>query len=253
MRYLGAPFAVALLASHLCLRFSKPDIKPVGFYWLFAALILVRTFFYIRGEFKRWLIREKCPKEKRETLNRQIFRYSIWFTISVLLNQISMYVIYLLADRTSGLGSFLILTGICTAGVWISTNVVAVRHRYYPRQAFVAAMVMAMVLLFWVDRFSDLSMKLMGRYGVGEGNNFNLLVKPDLVPFLNSEGVCTCGEQNVCNVEILSKMGDHYFVSVDRKIDRSVACQVGNVDRIKITLPKSDVIALRRLDLAKGP
>ena len=43
------------------------------------------------------------------------------------------------------------------------------RHRYYPRQALVAALVMAVVLLFWADRFSDLSMKLMSRYGVGDG------------------------------------------------------------------------------------
>jgi len=228
MRYLGIPFAVVLLASHLCLRFSNPEIKPIGFFWAFAVLILVRTFFYMKGEFTRRLVSE-CP----ETLRRQIFRYSIWFTISVLLNQIAMYVIYILADRTSRLGNFIILTGICTAGVWLSTNVVAVRHRYYPRQALVAALVIAVVLLFWVDRFSDLSMKLMSRYGVGEGKKFNLLVTTDAVTLLNSEGVCTCGPQHLCNVEILSKMGDHYFLKVD--------------DKDYLTLPKKDVIAIRRL------
>src|SRR6185369_12120784 len=74
MRYLGIPFAVVLLASHLCLRFSNPDIKPIGFFWVFAVLILVRTFFYMKREFTRRLVSE-CP----ETLRRQIFRYSIWF------------------------------------------------------------------------------------------------------------------------------------------------------------------------------
>ena len=232
MRYLGIPFAVAVLASHLCLLFSNPRIKPIGFYWIFAVLILVRTFFYMRGEFKRRLL-PKCPEDKKETLHRQIFRYSIWFTISVFLNQIAMYVIYLLADRTSALAKFIILTGICTAGVWISTNVVTVRHRYFPRQALVAALVMAVVLLIFVDRFSDLSMKLMSRYGVGEGKKFNLLITTDAVPLLNSEGVCTCGPQHLCNVEILSKMGDHYFLRVD--------------DKDYLTLPKKDVIAIRRL------
>ena len=248
MRYLGIPFAVVLLASHLCLRFSNPEIKPIGFYWVFAVLILVWTFFYMKGEFRRRLMSEEYPEHKKKTLGRQIFRYSIWFTISVLLNQIAMYVIYILADRTSRLSHFYILTGICTAGVWLSTNVVAMRHRYYPRQALVAALVMAVVLLFAVDRFSDLSMKLMSRYGVGDGKTFNLLVTADAVPLLNSEGVCTCGPQHLCNVEILSKMGDHYFVRVDRRVDMKVDCRVvENLARVEITLPKSDVIAIRRL------
>jgi len=121
------------------------------------------------------------------------------------------------------------------------------RHRYYPRQALVAALVMAVVLLLSVDRFSDLSMKLMSRYGVGDGKKFNLLVTTDAVPRLNSEGVCTCGPQHLCNVEILSKMGDHYFVRVDRRVDMKVDCRVENLARVEITLPKSDVIAIRRL------
>jgi hypothetical protein len=227
MRYLGIPFLVVLLASHLCLRFSKPEIQPIGFYWVFAVLILVRTFFYMRGEFRRRLVSE-CP----ETLRRQIFRYSIWFTISVLLNQIAMYVIYILADRTSRLGNFIILTGICTAGVWLSTNVVAVRHRYYPRQALVAALVMAVLLLFWVDRYSDLSMKLMNRYGVGEGKEVIVVVNEKGTKTLEDLGF-TKGTWRLEKVNILSKMGDHYFLKLGAH---------------SFTLPKSEVESIHRYD-----
>lgn len=234
-RYLGIPFAVVLLASHLCLRFSNPGMD---FYWVLAALILVPTFFYFRGKFRDRLIPKEEPKDKdeidkRQTLGRQIFRYCIWLTLSVLLTQIATYLVYLLTDRVLAWDKFILLTLICTAGGWLSTTVVAVRHRYYPRQALVAALVIAVVLLFWVDRFSDLSMKLMSRYGVGEYKKYNLLVTPDAIPLLKSEDVPTCGPQHLCNVEILSKMGDHYFLKVG--------------DKDYLTLPKKDVIAIRRL------
>jgi hypothetical protein len=123
---------------------------------------------------------------------------------------------------------------ICTLFVWISTQVVATRHRYYPRQALVAALVAAAVLLFTADRFSDLSMKLMSRYGIGEGKRVNLIVTKDAVQLVSSEGVPTCGPQHLCDVEILSRMGDHYFVRVG--------------GQVSITLPKKDVLAIRRLN-----
>jgi len=235
MRYLGIPFSVALVISHLCLRASNPDITPIDFYYLgIACLLLIGTFFVMRWIFRRLLKPHTKSPEERKTIGRQIFRYSIWFTLSVLLNQISMYMIYRLADRTPNRTSFLILTVICTLFVWISTQVVATRHRYYPRQALVAALVAAAVLLFTADRFSDLSMKLMSRYGIGEGKRVNLIVTKDAVQLVSSEGVPTCGPQHLCDVEILSRMGDHYFVRVG--------------GQVSITLPKKDVLAIRRLN-----
>jgi hypothetical protein len=242
IRYLGAPFFAALIISHFCLLTSTQDIKPLDFvFWALAVVLLAFSFFGMRQIFRGRIKPETYPDDKRKTISRQIFRYSIWFTLSVLLNQISMYVIYRLADRTPNLTHFLILTGLCPLIVCISTQVVAVRHRYYPRQAVVAALVAAGLLLFTADQFSDLSMKLMRRYGIGEDKRFNLLVKPELIPLLKSEGVQTCGQQHVCNVEILSKIGDHFFVRVDREVDKKV------VGRLEITLPKSEVIAIRRL------
>lgn len=232
---LGIPFFLALVISHLLLRASDISINErIDFYWVFAGLVLVGTFFLMRGIFI-FLLKPKTDAITR----RQIFKYSIWFTLSVLLNQISMYVIYRLADRTPDRYDFFILTGLCTAGVWISTHVVAVRHQNYPRQALVAALVTAVLLLFVADRFSDLSMKLMSRYGIGDGKKFNLLVSKEVVELVSSEGVSTCGPQHLCDVEILSKVGDHYFLKVNDK---------NNLKLPKyLTLPKKDVIAVRSL------
>ena len=238
MRYLGIPFAVALLISHVGLRVSGIRlIGPIDFYLIVAALILAGTSIYMRRKFRKRLLTDDCTDAEKLTRSRQIFRYYVWFTLSVLLNQIAMYVIYRLADRTPDNYDFAILTGICTLFVWISTHVVATRHRYYQGQALVAALVAAGVLLFTADRFSDLSMKLMSRYGIGEDKKFNLLVKKEAVELLSSEGVQACGPQHLCDVQILSRMGDHYFVRIGGKFN--------------ITLPKADVIAIRRLESAE--
>jgi len=232
--YLATPFFVALLLSHLLLRTSDMSAqKRIDLYWVFAAVILAATFLWMRWFWRRRLISDDTPEEDKDLLSRQIVKYSIWFTLSVLLNQISMYVIYRLADRTPDNKDFLILTVLCTIGVSISTLVVAVRHHYFPRQALVAALVTAVVLLFMADRFSDLSMKLMSRYGIGEDKKFNLLVKKEVIELLSSDGVKPCGPQHLCDVQILSRMGDHYFVRVGGK---------------NITVPKTDVIAIRRLE-----
>lgn len=231
--YLGLPFLAALIASHWFLH--------KDYYWAMTALPLV--VFVGMWLLFRWLL-----KPQDETTKRQIVKYSSWFTLSVFLNQISMWMFYVLGNRTSEPTNFLILTAMCIAGVWISTHVVAARQRYYQRQALVFALLAAVVLICITDRYNFLSMKLMNRYGVGDTKNFNLLVKPELVSLLDSEGVCTCGPQHLCNVEILSKMGDHYFVRVERRVDMKVDCRVvANLARTEITLPKSDVIAIRRL------
>lgn len=250
MGWLGVPFFIALVVSHGLLRTSHPLINElIDWYWVYASLVLVGIFASMWLIF--WLLLKPHKDTHKGIIKKQILKYSISFTLSVFLTQVSMYVIYRLADRTPDNSNFLVLTVVCTIGVLISTHVVAVRHRYYPRQALVVALVTAVLLLVTADRFSDLSMKLMNRYGIGENNRFNLLVKPDLIPLLKGEGVHTCGLQRVYNVEILSKIGDHYFVRVDREVETRVD------GRMEITLPKSDVIAMRRvpppLELNKCP
>ena len=110
---------------------------------MLAVALLVTTFVVMREIFTRLTKVKSLADEAKETTERQIVKYSCWFTLSVLLNQISMYLIYRLSDRTPDLTDFLVLTGMCTVGVWISTHVVAACHRNYPRQAVIASLVAA--------------------------------------------------------------------------------------------------------------
>lgn len=237
--YLGLAYLGVLLISHLALRATKesasPSIKIIDLYWVIAAALLVVTFFVMRQIFIHLTNLKTLEGEPKKTAERQIVKYSCWFTLSVLLNQISMYLIYRLSDRTPDLTDFFVLTGMCTAGVWISTHVVAACHQHYPRQAVIASLIAAGLLLFTADSFSSLSMKLMSHYGIGYSQKFNLRV--------NDEGAKTVRELKLqceesyhylCDVQILSKMGDQYFL------------KVGGTTHI--ILPKSDVVSIRRLD-----
>lgn len=183
-------------------------------------------------------------------MKRQIIKYSSWFTLSVLLNQISMYLIYRLSDRAPDLSDFFVLTGMCTAGVWISTHVVAACHQHYPREAVIAALVAAGLLLFTADSFSSLSMRLMGYYGVGEHKTVNLLltekgiriVRNLNLPYSKEEVACPYRNppgdtskveigQALCGVELLSKVGEEYLFEVNGQ---------------RFTLPKTEVEAIKR-------
>lgn len=238
--FLGVPYLGVLLISHLALRWTEQygwsSIKIIDFYWMTAVAFLGVMFFGMREIFRYLPEWEKLDAKATENMERQIVKYSYWFTLSVLLPQISMYLIYRLSDRTPGLTDFLVLTGMCTGGVWISTHVVAASHRNYPRQAVIAALVAAGILLFTADSFSSLSMKLMSRYGIGDQQKFNFLLKPEAAPNVQALGLKQCGDsyRNLCNVHILSKMGDHYFLEVG--------------DKIHITVPKSDVVSIRRIE-----
>ncbi len=146
-----------------------------------------------------------------------------------------MYLIYRLSDRTPDLFDFLTLTVICTAAVGIATHVVAASHRSYPAQAVIASLVTAGLLLVTADNFSSLSMKLLSHYGIGDSQKFNFLVKNDGLKIISDQNLkCEPSGQYLCDVEILSKMGDQYFLRVG--------------GRTNLTLPKSDVVFIIRVD-----
>lgn len=266
---LGLPFLKALLVSHLALVFGK------FWYWVIALIILIITFLGMRIRFKWVLSREKSqsnalkskqrsrfrkyfwrslkreltrqtrpPRSKDKLLDRETFQYAFWFTLSVLLSQLSMYVIYWLSGSPgewfrSRLGVFAILTVICTAGCWISSHVVTMLYQHSARQAVVASLVIAGLLLFTADRFSSLSVKLMNRFGIGEDQYVNLLLteqgaqKVFDLGLLPPEGQSRCLLPRLCDVEIFSKVGNEYFLSVGGKT---------------FTLPKSDIISVQAKD-----
>jgi len=257
--YLGAPFVAALLLSHLALWFRAPitsrgEVWFLDLYWFIVVPILVVTFFVMRTLFgcislgigwkKFWSILRKpldVLLNRQPTLShdqhRHVFKYAFWFTLAVLLNQIAMYVIYRLADRPREPFNFFVLTVLCTAAVSISTHTVAFLYQQHPRKAVVASLVAAGLLLFTADNFSSLSVTLMNRYGIGYNERFNLLVTKNGDEIIKNLGVPSCGLQQLCNVEILSKIGDHYFV------------RIGN--NVSVTLPKAEVIAVKRLEFSE--
>jgi hypothetical protein len=146
-----------------------------------------------------------------------------------------MFVIYRLSGSMGISWNFIYLTLLCTAGVCISNHVVALRHHLYPRQGILAALVAAGVLLVAADSFSSLSVRLMNRYGIGFGPRFNLLLTDDGYKTLKRQGVRECGEPpQVCDVEILSKVGDQYFFRVNNEI--------------YVTLPKTQVVSIKQVN-----
>ena len=247
--YLGLPFFLVLLFSHIALLAGK-----VG-YWLIAIGLLWLTFVVVRIRFRYRLaknsnrttqdawsylwsnltLRNKEEKDDAyKAADRHAFKLSSAFTLSVLLNQISMYIVYWLSGTPSELQTFAILTILCTSGVWIASHVVALRHGDHPRQALVAALIAAGLLLFTADNFSSLSMRLMNHFGIGYNQRVNLLMTDHGGEIVRELGVQSCGKLQLCNVEILSKVGEQYFLRID--------------NREYLTLPKSDVVAVRSLN-----
>jgi len=247
--HLGKPFVLLLLISHAMLLVGRAYI-----YWLLALLLLLGTFLLMRLYFERLLRNDRSKakaqksrvgrisrkkkiwrslRPRRVFMARHTFKYSFWFTLSVLLSQVSMFVIYRLSGSVQISRRFFALTVLCTGVVLVSNHVVAFRHHDYPRQAVVASLVAAGLLLFTADNFSSLSVRLMNHYGMGDNERFNLLVNDHGQEIVKTLGVPDCGSRQLCNVEILSKIGDHYFLRVG--------------DQYYVTLPKSDVVAIRHL------
>jgi hypothetical protein len=141
-----------------------------------------------------------------------------------------MYLIYRLSGSPTKFWTFVALTLICTGGVWVAAHVIALRHREHARQAIVAALVAAGLLLFTADNFSKLSVNLLNNFGIGYNEKVNVLVNGHGSQILGGLGVAKCGTDKLYEVEILSKMGSEYYLKV--------------ADRTYITLPKEDVIAI---------
>jgi hypothetical protein len=248
--YLGFPFLLVLLLSHIALLAGNTG------YWVFAIGLLWVTFVVMRILFRYRLLPDndatclthrpwgylwsnliRGTKWKNSsvditTIDRHAFKLSSSFTLSVLLNQISMYLIYRLSGSPTKFWTFVALTLICTGGVWVAAHVIALRHQQQPRQAIFAALVGAGLLLFTADNFSKLSVQLLSNFGIGYYEKVNVLVNEHGSQILGGLGVAKCGTDKLYNVEILSKLGDDYYLKI--------------ADNTYITLPKKDVVAISR-------
>jgi hypothetical protein len=224
---LGLPFGVVLFVSHLALR-----LGVVG-YSMAAMVLLVITFSFMRARFEALLKVENCRTLHEK--ERRTFKYSAWFTLSVLLSQISMLVMYLLSGRPSG-SAFVILTIVCTSAVLISNHVVAVQYPHR-RQSVAAALVAAALLLFAADQFSPLSLRVMGHFGFGGATEANLVLNEEgagIVEKLSLPNKCVpTNRDKLCDVGLLSKLGKEYYFSLEGRT---------------FTLPKSAVLSLSSKD-----
>jgi hypothetical protein len=271
---LGYPFGVVLLISHVSLIFTVGTQHWSTFvgkviYVTTTLALLIGIALFMRKKFKDLLQKrdsqplrfssamvpgdsgpdksqeqkleneaEKQNREKRER-ERRIFKYSFWFTLSVLLSQTSMLLLYRLSGTPKELWPFAVLTLLCTTGVLISNLVVAVRYRHYPRQAVAACLVAASLLLFAADSFSSLSEQIMGSYGFGENQKVNLLLNDEGAAIIGKLGLKNrCAPGGLCDVEILSKVGSEYYLSLGATT---------------LTLPKSTVIASESNDKRPKP
>ncbi|HWF88029.1 MAG TPA: hypothetical protein VN659_04315 [Pyrinomonadaceae bacterium] len=166
-------------------------------------------------------------------LQRQKIKLSSWFTLSVFLNQISMYLVYRLAGSPTDPWNFFVLTVLCTSAVCVTAQVVTLRHRFHARQAIVAALMAAGLLLFTADNYSSLSFRLMGYYGLGGEANVSMLLTEKGTQIANELRVPMCDTRKLCDLEVLSKVGDHYFLKAGKQT---------------FTFPKSEVVSFSRTE-----
>lgn len=253
IKYLGLPFIAAVLLSHVTLVVGKIT------FWIFAVVILAAVFWFMWRRFKRLLESQTAPEGGTCSggaliVNRQLFKYSFWFTLSVFLSQISTYVIYWFSGRPGELSLvhngpgglswhswmndqlpiFIILTLMCAIGQWGANQVIAILYRSHPSQAIVTALLVAGLLLFTADRFSSLSVRLLSSYGFGGESRITLVMNKDGAGIVYKLGLTPSPETvTLENVEILSKVGDYYFFSIEHKT---------------FTLPKSDVLSMQSVD-----
>lgn len=253
IRYLGLPYIVAVLLSHVFLVVGKIT------FWIFAVVILAAVFWFMWSRFKDLLESPTAPEGGTcsggaSIVDKQLFKYSFWFTLSVFLSQISTYVIYWFSGRPGELSLlhngpgglswhswmndqlpiFIILTLMCAIGQWGANQVIAVLYRSHPSQAIVTALLVAGLLLFTADRFSSLSVRLLSSYGFGGESSITLVMNKDGAGIVNKLGLTPSTEtMTLEKVEILSKVGDYYLFSIDNKT---------------FTLPKSDVLSMQSVD-----
>lgn len=233
----GLPFGVALLLSHLSLaedlRANSSRQELLAVYLGVSLALLVLAFCYMRMTFGQTRSVEDL---------KQRFKCASFFTLSLLLSQISILVMYLLS-APQGLGSFIALTFICTLGVLISNHIVALRYHHHFRQAIVASLVATGFLLFTADWFSPVSLKIMGYYGWGDGRKVSLLLNNEGCQIVTGLGLsqtqCALTPNlKLSNVEILSSVGDEYLLSVDGKT---------------LTLPRNMVLSYQGEDRRPKP
>lgn len=191
-----------------------------------------------------------APDSPTDERNRQrrVFKYMVWFALSVFLSQVSMILIYLLSRRPPTTGQFLVTTGFCTVGVLISNHVVAVHYRRNRVHAVAASLVVASLLLFVAHRNSSLSSQIMKRYGLGlDSTAVDLLISQEGLETFEQLNLRqdNCAQPShgarICRVLILSRLGDEYYLQLNREGKTFTFTLPKQIISSRIPSPCSDV------------
>jgi len=248
---LGIPFGIVLAISHVVLPLGT------GLFLVFNAVALGVCLWWMHRKFGS-LVRVQRQKEstggptngdksvsetaggelhnpKSDDDHKRILRYTFWFGVSLFVSQLSLLIIYLLSGSPRDRG-FWILTVICTFTVLLSNHVVALLYAHHKREAILAGVIAALLLLVVANRYSSLPAGIMSLYGFGN-QPFTIYVNSDGVCMLKSMQLhnqpCPDGvpaENKLCGVRILSELGSSYYLQREQTT---------------LTLPKEMVIARR--------
>jgi putative Mn2+ efflux pump MntP len=233
---IGLPFGVVVFLNHLVLLFGE-EVR--GDYLLYVygfacTVLLVLAGWWIKRNLKKLLAKKMLGPEEK---GPRLFKYVTWFLVSIIISQVSMLLIYLFSGRPTG-KAFWITTIFCTLGVFISNHFVAIHYEKSRVQSVLVSVVIAALLLFIADRNSTLSVQVLAFFGLGEKSaSVDLLLNKEGAEAsvkLGLDGRCTPrSEDRLCDVRVLSRLGNEYLLKADDKIAG---------DRI-FTLPKSAVIS----------
>ena len=236
LRNIGLPFGAVVFANHIVLVLFEEywEDSLLGVYGITCAILLIPMGFWIKRNLKTLL--DNKEKEKNESLGREkdrrLFKYIAWFLVSILISQFSMLLIYLFSGRPTGT-AFWITTVFCTLGVFISNHFVAIHYEKSRVQSVLVSLVTAALLLLIADRNSTLSVQVLAFFGLGEKSaSVDLLLNKEGAEASEKLGLqerCTPkSEQRLCDVQVLSRLGNEYLLKAGDQI---------------FTLPKSVVIS----------
>jgi membrane protein implicated in regulation of membrane protease activity len=253
-KYLGIPFGISLVISHVALYFGiwaymGAVVLILGCIscWMwkkFSSLIDEREKenehqpekHRAHEQEKHHVHEKKTEEQQNHERKHRLWKYVFWFDLSVLLSHVAVLLIYYIAwpKGPQDLWPYSKLTCLCIFGVLVSNHIVAARYWIHRRRTIIACLIISLLLFVAADHFAPLSTRIMALYGFGrEDNKVRLLVNNDGANLIENLGLPnnTCGQagrNTLCGVEILSGIGSEYFIKLDGTT---------------FTLPKSMVIS----------
>jgi len=228
---IGLPFGAVVLVNHLVLLLAEEvtEYYLLYVYGIACLILLVVARFWIKHNLEKLLKKKELDKEEK---GPRLFKYIVWFLVSIIVSQLSMLLVYLFSGRPTG-WAFWITTFFCTLGVLISNHFVAIHYEKSRVQSILVSLVIAALLLFIADRNSTLSVQVLAFFGLGEKSaSVDLLLTKEGAQAsvkMGLDGRCAPkSEERLCDVRVLSRLGNEYLLKADDQI---------------FTLPKSEVIS----------